>query len=252
MRAVTQTEVCATLRMTKIYLSLLIVTMFILILLITSVAAQSNGQQKPYQQWTLADAQKVLSDSPWALTRSRERIGPPLPSGIAFDSGSVTVRLRSSLPIRQALLRLRQLRGKYDQMGAAEKASFDNKMKALLECPACADNYVVTLSPPFDRHSGVPFTLREMTVATLKNFVEIANEHGETRKLVHFEPPKSQGAEAVFFFSRFNEKGVPLLTPLNKKLVISFDPRIFSTNVAVPMRFEFDVSKIVLNEGVVF
>ena len=91
-----------------------------------------------------------------------------------------------------------------------------------------------------------------MTVATLKNYVEIANEHGETRELVHFEPPKSQGAEAVFFFSRFNEKGVPLLTPLNKKLIISFDARIFNTNVAVPMRFEFDVSKIVLNEGVVF
>jgi hypothetical protein len=237
--------------MTKIYLRSPVV-IFVLIFLITSVAAQSNWQQTPYQQWTVADAQKVLSDSPWALTRSRERIGPPLPSGSAFDPGSVTVRLRSSLPIRQALLRLRQLRGKYDQMGASEKASFDNKMKTLLECPACADNYVVTLSPPFDHHSGVPYTLREMTVATLKNYVEIANEHRETRELVHFEPPKSQGAEAVFFFSRFNEKGAPLVTPLNKKLIISFDARIFNTNVAVPMRFEFDVSKMVLNEGVVF
>jgi len=91
-----------------------------------------------------------------------------------------------------------------------------------------------------------------MSFAALKNYVQIANEYGETRVLVHFEPPKSQGGEAIFFFSRFNEKREPLLTPSNKKLSISLDPQIFRTNVAVPMKFEFDVSKMVLNDGVSF
>lgn len=236
----------------KDYLRSHVAMIFILLCLVMSVAAQSNWRQTPYQQWTLAEVEKLLSDSPWALTRARERINDPPPSRSTFDAGSLTVRLRSALPLRQALVRLRQIRGKYDKMGDSEKASFDNKQKVLLECPGCADNYVVSLSPPFDRPSAVPSKLREMSFASLKNYVQLANESGETRELLHVEPPKAQGGEAVFFFSRFNDKGEPLLTPANKKLIVSLDPQIFSTHVSVPMRFEFDVSKMVLNGGVLF
>ena len=227
-------------------------TMLILLCLLTPVWAQTDWRQKPYHQWTLADAEQVLGDSPWAQTRSRERIGHPLPSGVAFDSGSITLRLRSAPPVRQALTRLRQIRGKYDQMSASEKASFDSKTKVLLECPGCADHYVVTLSPPFDRHSGVPSSLRTLPLATLKNYVTITNERGETRELLHVERPKTQGGEAVFFFERFNEKGEPLLTPSNKKLTVSFASQVFTDHIAVPLVFEFDVSKMVVSEAVLF
>lgn len=50
------------------------------------------------------------------------------------------VRLRSALPIRQAILRLRQIKEKYDSMSDAKKAEFDEKNKALVECPACDEN----------------------------------------------------------------------------------------------------------------
>lgn len=236
----------------KNYLRFHVATIFILTCLVTSVVAQSDWRQTPYQQWTLVEVEKLLSDSPWAQTRARELVRIVQSPGTTFDSGSLTVRLRSALPVRQALVRLRQIRGKYDKMGESEKASFDNKQKVLLECPGCADNYVISLSPPFERPSGVPSKLREMAFATIKNYVQLANESGETRELVHFEPPKAQGGEATFFFSRFNDKGQPLVTPSDKKLIISFEPHIFSTNVSVPMRFEFDVSKMVLNEGVLF
>jgi hypothetical protein len=236
----------------KNYLRFHVAIKFILICLVTCVAAQSDWRQTPYQQWTLGEVEKLLSDSPWALTRARERINDPAPSRSTFDAGSMTVRLRSALPVRQALVRLRQIRGKYDKMGESEKASFDNKQKVLLECPGCADNYVVSLSPPFDRPSGVPTTLREIAFATVKRHVQLANESGETRELVHFEPPKAQGGEAVFFFARFDDKGKPLLTSANKKLIISIDPQIFRTNISVPMKFEFDVSKMMLNDALLF
>jgi hypothetical protein len=236
----------------KKYLRFHVAIKFILICLVASAAGQSGSPQTPYQQWTLTEVEKLLSDSPWALTRAREQVRLVQSPGTPFDAGSVTVRLRSALPVRQALVRLRQIRGKYDKMSESEKASFDNKQKVLLECPGCADNYVVSLSPPFDRPSGVPTTLREIAFATVKRHVQLANESGETRELVHFEPPKAQGAEAIFFFARFDDKGKPLLTPANKKLIVSIDPQIFRTNISVPLKFEFDVSKMMLNDALLF
>lgn len=98
----------------------------------------------------------------------------------------------------------------------------------------------------------MPWSLREIAFATVKRRVQLANEAGERRELVHFEPPKAQGAEAIFFFARFDDKGKPLLTTANKKLIVSFDPQIFRTNISVPLKFEFDVSKMVLNDTLLF
>ena len=224
-----------------------------LIFLFTPATAQTSWQETPYQQWTIADVEIVLSKSPWALTRSREQIGsPPFPRGPAFDTGRVTVRLRSAMPIRLALVRLRQIKAKYDKMSTSEKAAFDTKMKALLECPGCLENYVVTLSPPWDDRSGVPIILREMSLKSVKRYVQLTNELGETRELVHFEPSKLDGGEAVFFFDRFNEKGVPLVDTSNKKIIVTFDYQLFHSAIAIPMRFEFDVSQIAVNGNVLF
>ena len=60
----------------------------------------------------------------------------------------VTVRLRSALPIRQALLRLKQIEAKYDNMSENDRADFDARMKGLIDCPACGENYIITLGPP--------------------------------------------------------------------------------------------------------
>ena len=43
-------------------------------------------------------------------------------------------------PIRQALVRLKQIGARFDKMSGAERAEFDTRMKGLLECPACVDN----------------------------------------------------------------------------------------------------------------
>lgn len=212
---------------------------------------QGTWQQKNYQEWTLSEVEKVLTDSPWAQTRSKGvAIGydnpvitgantPPSPE-------SVTLRLRSSLPIRHALLRLRQLKAKYDKMSDADKKAFDAKNKVLLDCPACEENYVVALSPGPGQGKGVPTAFQSMSLAEAKLDVTLGNERGERRELIHFTAPKFQGDEAVFFFSRLNEKGEPLLNQNCKKLIISFAPKIFNSPVVLS-KFEFDISKMMLN-----
>jgi hypothetical protein len=216
----------------------------------------SQWANKTYQQWDLGDIEKILNDSPWAQTKSKGAAlgydNPILTSGNTPAPESVTLRLRSALPIRHAILRLRQINAKYDKMSDADKKAFDSKQKDLLDCPACADNYVITLSPPFGQSKGVPSSLKSIPFDSLKLYVQLANERGEKRELIHFVAPKNQSEDAIFFFSRFNEKGEPLVTRANQKIIVSLDPKIFSANPTTIIRFQFDVAKIIKNGEVMF
>ncbi len=108
-----------------------------------------DEQTKPFRTWTKAEAKKLLNDSPWAKTQEVSSVyGLGVPTDFKF-----TLRLRSALPIREALVRLKQIEAHYDQLSEKERATFDAKTKGLLDCPACADNYVLSFK----------FSIRELT-----------------------------------------------------------------------------------------
>jgi hypothetical protein len=221
----------------------------VLIIALVGLAATQEVWEQPYQNWTKKDIEKIAGDSPWAQTKQAENT-------LGYSTyAAVTLRLRSALPIRQALLRLKQLDAKYDKMNANERAAFDVKMKGILECPACADNYVVSLGPPISNKqilNGV-ISLKHATLESLKGYVYLANERGERRELVHFIAPYTEADEATFFFPRFDGKGQPLLAPGNKKLIIHFDPPGLAAQKApLPTLFEFDVSRLVRDGEVAF
>jgi hypothetical protein len=211
-------------------------------------AQKEDWQGKPFQQWTQKEAQKVLTDSPWARTVASS--GPMVNFG-SYGENTPTpdkvyvARLRSALPVRQAILRLRQLREKYDSMSDKDKAKFDEKNKPLVECPACADNYVVSLIPPRAADTRSP------TLEKMKLFVQLMDDRGQRRELVHFVPTKATGEEVVFFFPKLDDKGQPLLTPSSKRLVFTIDTASIGMD-AVIQRFEFDVSKMMLDGKLVF
>jgi hypothetical protein len=224
-------------------------------LALTNASAQKGGWQgKPYKQWTLKDAEELLADSPWAQTKvaNGQVVDPggfsPI-SGMNLPGDGITLRLRSSLAIRLAMLRVRQLRANYDQMSDKKKAEFDEKNKPLVECPACAANYVVSLNPPPGRDEGVATSFNSMSQEQVKHYVRFMNDSGETRELVHFEPSKVRGGESLFFFPRLNRNGEPLLTPATKKLVIILDEKMLGVGGSSINRFEFDVSKMVADDG---
>jgi hypothetical protein len=218
--------------------------------------AQVGWDKKPYREWTMDDAYRFLTDSPWSQTRGKginsEASVSDLPTALPMDPEDITVRLRSALPVRQALARVRQLKAKYDEKNESGRASIDEKNKTLMECPACADNYIVTLSPAPGRSKGVPSVLNSMPLSQLKLNVELSDENGVKRELVHFEPPVGAGNDAIFFFSRFDDSGAPLITPKSKKLVVSFGPKIFDSRGIIITRFEFDVSKMIVDGQVAF
>jgi len=218
-----------------------------------STVAQESWSQKDFRQWTESEVEKILTDSPWAQTRDLElaggdtatTVGPSLPNRRA-----VIIRLRSALPIRQALARLRQLNNKYDKMSEKDKKALDEKNQILLECPPCADSYVIALSPAEARGKGVPTILMNMSEAEVKKNVRLMNDAGETRGLIHYTPPKSQGDEAVFFFERLNDQGKPLIDSNSKRLIVTFDQKIFPQMALT--KFEFEVPKMIVNGQVAF
>lgn len=227
----------------------------VVVLSCVAYARQDGWVKKPYQQWTKDDIIRVGSDSPWAQVRQADRnSGNYTP---ADWLPAVTIRLRSALPIRQALVRLKQIEAKYDKMDEKKRVEFDAKSEGTLRCPACANNYVVTIGPPVSQRevrSGMP-SLKNAALAQLEKRVYLANERGERRELVHFVAPRHDDDEASFFFTRFDEKGSPLLTPDTKKLLFVFEAKSLNlgfNNDAIPTRFEFDVSRMLVDGKVEF
>ncbi len=235
--------------------------------------AQSVWTDKPFTQWSRSDAENVLNNSPWSshqevrmqfekekqtaagsysgassasAASSQTEVMSDLPVDFIF-----TLRLRSALPVRQALVRLKQLESDSKKLSKKDLETLDTQIKGLLECPACAGNYVVTLGSKSLNRPGadaVYTTFKGGRLPDLQRFVFLANERGERRELVHFVAPKVPGEEAIFFFPRLDEKGAPLLTSENKQLLINLsDKQVNSVS-----NFKIDVSKLVVNGKVEF
>jgi hypothetical protein len=241
--------------------------------LIASVSAQGKLPQKPFTQWSRSEAEAILNNPPWAIRNEvrikfdkETQVAAGSYSGVSSASAAqaqtevtsqvpvdfiFTLRLRSALPVRQALVRLRQLESDR-KMSDQERVSYEARTKGLLECPACANNYVITLSSKSTNSPGADavYTLfKGGRLADLQRYVYIANERGERRQLVHFVPPKAAGDEATFYFPRLDDRGGrPLLGPENKELMINL-----TDNQINPItNFKVDVSKLMVDGKVEF
>ena len=152
------------------------VLMFALFTLAVVVCAQEVWTRKPLAEWSKKEAESVLNNSPWASrqelrikfdTHTQKAAGSY--SGISRAAAAqgqtevtsdtpvdfqFTLRLRSALPVRQALVRMKQLDTDLEKLSTKELAAFDAQVKGLLDCPACADNYVVTLSSKSSNSPG--------------------------------------------------------------------------------------------------
>jgi hypothetical protein len=110
---------------------------------VLTVSAEEFWVKKDWKQWSKDDCAKILQDSPWTKRWAKSQIAShqmPGVSGANQEGASAenapemhyVIQLRSSLPIREAVVRLQAIQLKYDKMSDKDKKDFDAKADSLL------------------------------------------------------------------------------------------------------------------------
>ncbi len=158
----------------------------------------------------------------------------------------------SALPIRQAIVRLRQLEAGYDDMSPESKEEFDVSAEKYL-ARAFPDPVVVQVF----YGSNVHYDAREMvrywqnqTVETLQNFVFLIGGKGKKVPLLQFATAEG-GAMFQIVFSRLPE-GQPLVGPKDKSLKLDFPHPKIGGQREERVLLEFKTKKMRVDGEVVF
>lgn len=237
-----------------------------MLVLLTVSASGQKFLKKPWTEWSKEDALSILNDSPWAKTYSSNESGPESEPAVrgrrdTANRGTaarmpVVIRLHSSPYVRRAVVRMQQLGVKYDKMSAEEKAKFDDSRKVYLECAICTDYYVVTLTKFSAGETVDEGLFQSLDLDDMKKAVTLRTESDQVRELTQFTPPKGAGDAAIFFFKRTDDSGKLLVTPDTKELSFVFSSDFIQADKRYtglyPRRFEFPVSKMIVDGAVAF
>lgn len=223
----------------------------------STLAAQELWETKRYQEWSKADTEKMLHNSPWAQHVTLSRV---VMTGMSTGNRGVTgmgnqaavqdaqhselpyltytAQVRSAMPIRQAVVRQRQLAENYEKKKEKEREALDAKTNAYLARPqddivifVAIDSNVINYANQAKRY------WQKQSYELLKNsvFLTIAGE-----RLTPF------GFAANDEGFQFNFERPPEV-PKNSTIMLEFThPTISSLNSEV-VRIEFKVSKMLVD-----
>lgn len=162
-----------------------------------TLGATAQDKIKPWMQWTVKDAEKILYDSGWGQTQTNSVISAQM------DVQKVNLRVHflSAKPIRQAILRIMEL--------ASPKASPEQIQEAWALVDRTFDKTIV-VAVTYDGNDpgmiGPVFqALAGGVTATLKNNTYLEIKGGRRLFLQEYQPPSGDGLGAKFIFSRFFE-----------------------------------------------
>jgi hypothetical protein len=185
--------------------------------LVFARVAQNQKPEKPWTEWTQKEAEKVLSNSPWAQeqvdTDTREMFFSPTNDGRSgrgtnpegrLESGArnqavnvkFVVRFFSARPVRQALVRLMELKQKPEPDIQQRLHAFANVKTD--------ESIILTLTvESTDRRYLGPATqaMNSAITATLKNETYLERD-GKRHFLHEYIPPGQDGFGARFIFLR--------------------------------------------------
>jgi hypothetical protein len=217
-------------------------TIITILVLSLAVFAQNDWKTKDFDKWDTKDVEAVLNKSDWAVKQG-------------FKSGSneitMTVRLRSAMAIRLALVRQLQLEMERKQLSPEEKEAYLKKQNGIYACPTCTDNFVITISSvstETKQYDHIYNYYRTTTLEQLRQRIYLQNDKGEKRELVHFVSPKSPGDEAQFFFRRFDDQGKEFLPTTGKFFLFRLEP----DNLNSSMNFKVNTKSLIVNDKVDF
>lgn len=205
-----------------------------LIILIAAAAVAQKKDEKPWTEWSKKDAEKVLTDSPWAKvqtdtdtsqmfyspTQDPQRMGTSSNDSSRLAQGatnqavnvSFQVRIFSARPVRQALARMMEINNK-------PPADVVTKLHQFAEMQSTSSIIVtVTFDSNDQRYSGVVMQqFNSAATGQLKNDAYLQRSDGKQLFLEEYVPPGKDGFGARFIFLR-EVDGQPFIKDANGEL----------------------------------
>jgi hypothetical protein len=217
---------------------------------ISAIPENAFWEKKDYRHWSEQECKKMLVDSPWA-------------KGLLYNSTGYVVWLFSALPIRQAIVRQKQIAENYDKLSPEKRQEFDRRTEEYLS-EQFPDTIVVRVVNGYhlgeSAHYGKPVSFpcpywQMQTTDMLKNTVSLIPSKGDRISLQRFIAPRPNVCEFQFIFPR-KYKGRPALSPQDKSLSLEFTgppPAPVKQNQDFErMLIEFNVSKMKFKGDVVY
>ncbi|HXG92082.1 MAG TPA: hypothetical protein VNN73_06880 [Blastocatellia bacterium] len=194
------------------------------------LAAPAQWEKKPNTEWSEREAMKVLNDSPWGRTQAfsspvtlfrgptsgRQGISQPTTS-IPANATHINFRIRffSAKPVRQAIVRLLELR---------QKQEMSDELTAHLNSLASGDfqQYIIVTVSCDAQEAGANVQeaaalLRSRGTADLKNNTFLEIKGGKRLFLQEYQQPRPDGLGARFIFPRLVD-GKPFITPESEEV----------------------------------
>lgn len=228
--------------------------------LLLSFAVPARAQfwkKKDYHHWSAGECRKILTNSPWAQSRTFSSVQMPtgmqdteaavIPQGVsstdkpatpgrqAMTEIKYTAEFFSALPVRQALVRLNQIDSHYDKMKPAQKKAFDESAARLLAV-RFPKYTVIRVS----YSTNVGYWQQQLNTqwqfentATLQKSAYLVVD-GKTVRLVRYQlaPPKEQ---AFFLFFPRLTNNEPILNHTRKSLTLQVTNSVLQfTNAPAP------------------
>ena len=183
--------------------------------------------EKPFSSWSLDEAVAVLNDSPWARQTTFTEVVEGVGSGVRGEKeifNTFYTRILSSLPVRQAFVRVEQHVHDYDSLSASEKARFDDLATPGLELDF--EDWIVLAvsfrSNDADNEREIDRYLEVSTTDSLKNQAFLSTSSVSQVRLKGYFPPQGDGVGAKFVFPRTVD-GRPVVADDTETLVFELE-----------------------------
>lgn len=236
---------------------------FLLLVLLLGNALQARDfwLEKDYGRWSEKECRKLLTNSPWSkrytLTQAHiEMIGATPSSDRQRERNArieYHVQLRSAPPLRQAQVRLAQIRSNYEEMSPEKRQGFDNQAAQILR-----DSFDDLVGVHVTYGSNVLLWDRELarywrsqSTEQLKNSTYLIGHGGRRAPLLQYTKGKGAAQEFLLLFPRSNE-GEALISREDKRLLLEFTHPPIGGEGGKRVLVEFSVKKMVVEGEAIY
>jgi hypothetical protein len=207
----------------------------ILAVAVLTVRAEDFWVKKNWKQWSKDECTKILQDSPWTKRWAKGEVN--LTEALPGNSGAASegaggekspeihyyVQFRSSVPVRQATVRMQMINLKYDKMTDAQKKDFDTKAEEFVN-----RSYADVIDVHVDYGSNIQAFERQMATywksipaESIPIDVYLINERGDRIVPVRFISPQNGSYSFDLFFPRL-KSNEPIIRDSDKSMSVQF------------------------------